>query len=53
MELLRSFVTRHFAGKLVVSSQNVGCPGREEGRKGGRGGGGFSGYLIPREEENA
>ena len=50
MELLRSFVTRHFAGKLVVSSQNVGCPGREEGREGG---GGVSGYLIPREEENA
>ena len=37
MELLRSFVTRHFAGKAVVSSWNVGC---------------LSGYLIPGEEEN-
>ena len=25
MEFLRSFLRRHFAGKLVVASRNVGC----------------------------
>ena len=30
MEFLRSFLRRHFVGKLVVASQNVGCFLRQE-----------------------